>query len=208
MEQIPNCPKCQSEYTYEDGTMFVCPECAYEWSASEDVSAELEEVIKDANGNIINTVEKGDIITYKKNAEGNVEEAIIYHDYSVNKGKPSVEEQGWIKGDAAQQDDQRTVCAYVKRYFDGIVFLRYPNAASNKPFSADEMTGTALFKHDYAAPIMGGTAWIFDGREVKSATLKDYIESAEMLGFENSRPCYLTVNISRVNGGIFYTNVD
>lgn len=164
--------------------------------------------IKDANGNIINTVEKGDIITYKKNAEGNVEEAIIYHDYSVNKGKPSVEEQGWIKGEASQGDDQVTVCAYVKRYNDGIVYLRYPDAASNKPFSADEMTGTALFEHDFAAPIMGGTAWIFDGREVKSATLKDYIESAEMLGFENSRACFLTFNISRANGGIFYTNVD
>lgn len=63
MEQIPNCPKCQSEYTYEDGTMFVCPECAYEWSASEDVSAELEEVIKDANGNVL---QDGDTVSVIK----------------------------------------------------------------------------------------------------------------------------------------------
>ena len=28
---LPNCPKCNSEYTYEDGVLLVCPECAYEW---------------------------------------------------------------------------------------------------------------------------------------------------------------------------------
>ena len=32
MENLPNCPKCNSEYTYEDGSLLVCPECAYEWS--------------------------------------------------------------------------------------------------------------------------------------------------------------------------------
>ncbi|MHC5865719.1 zinc ribbon domain-containing protein YjdM, partial [Streptococcus pyogenes] len=24
METLPNCPKCQSEYVYEDGLMLVC----------------------------------------------------------------------------------------------------------------------------------------------------------------------------------------
>ena len=33
MMELPNCPKCGSPYTYEDGTMLVCPECAHEWSA-------------------------------------------------------------------------------------------------------------------------------------------------------------------------------
>ncbi len=32
MDQYPNCPKCNSEYTYQDGSLFVCPECGYEWS--------------------------------------------------------------------------------------------------------------------------------------------------------------------------------
>jgi len=32
MENIPNCPECGSEYTYEDGELYVCPECAHEWS--------------------------------------------------------------------------------------------------------------------------------------------------------------------------------
>ena len=33
MDKLPNCPKCNSEYTYEDGSLLVCPECAYEWTA-------------------------------------------------------------------------------------------------------------------------------------------------------------------------------
>ncbi len=28
MAMLPNCPKCNSEYTYEDGNFLVCPECA------------------------------------------------------------------------------------------------------------------------------------------------------------------------------------
>lgn len=32
MSNLPRCPKCSSEYTYEDGAMYVCPECAHEWS--------------------------------------------------------------------------------------------------------------------------------------------------------------------------------
>ena len=52
MSKLPNCPKCQSEYTYEDGTQLICPECAHEWSADaeEDVTVR---VIKDANGNAL-----------------------------------------------------------------------------------------------------------------------------------------------------------
>jgi protein PhnA len=62
MEQLPNCPKCQSAYTYEDGVMLVCPECAYEWSLTEDSSDEVE-VIKDANGN---ELKDGDTVTVIK----------------------------------------------------------------------------------------------------------------------------------------------
>ena len=32
MSKLPHCPQCNSEYTYEDGIMLVCPECAHEWS--------------------------------------------------------------------------------------------------------------------------------------------------------------------------------
>ena len=63
MEQLPNCPKCNSEYTYEDGSLLVCPECAYEWSASEANAAEEANVIKDANGNVL---QDGDAVTVIK----------------------------------------------------------------------------------------------------------------------------------------------
>ena len=36
MSSLPNCPKCNSEYTYEDGVLFVCPECSYEWAHEEE----------------------------------------------------------------------------------------------------------------------------------------------------------------------------
>ncbi|SHH31816.1 zinc ribbon domain-containing protein YjdM [Tepidibacter thalassicus] len=55
MFSLPNCPKCNSEYTYQDGSIFVCPECAHEWTLElEDENNEDKRVIKDANGNILN----------------------------------------------------------------------------------------------------------------------------------------------------------
>lgn len=64
MAALPNCPKCKSEYTYEDGNMFVCPECAHEWS-QQVVSENNEEqqVVKDSNGNVLND---GDAVTVIK----------------------------------------------------------------------------------------------------------------------------------------------
>ncbi|SEG25406.1 zinc ribbon domain-containing protein YjdM [Paenibacillus sp. UNC499MF] len=54
MSNLPNCPACNSEYTYEDGNLLVCPECAHEWNSdSESGNGEEEKVVKDANGNIL-----------------------------------------------------------------------------------------------------------------------------------------------------------
>ncbi len=54
MSNLPKCPKCGSEYTYEDGSMFVCPECAHEWSKSAVAeSADEALVVKDAHGNLL-----------------------------------------------------------------------------------------------------------------------------------------------------------
>lgn len=63
MAAYPNCPKCNSEYTYEDGTNFVCPECAHEWStnATEQESDTL--IVKDAHGNLL---VDGDAVTVIK----------------------------------------------------------------------------------------------------------------------------------------------
>ncbi|OMC65876.1 alkylphosphonate utilization protein [Paenibacillus odorifer] len=64
MSTLPNCPKCNSEYTYEDGSLLVCPECAHEWSLdTEAESREENKVVRDANGNILND---GDAITIIK----------------------------------------------------------------------------------------------------------------------------------------------
>ncbi|SFM59324.1 phosphonoacetate hydrolase [Halopseudomonas pachastrellae] len=49
MSELPHCPACQSTYTYQDGLLFVCPECAHEWSEADSNSD--SNTIKDANGN-------------------------------------------------------------------------------------------------------------------------------------------------------------
>ena len=49
-DSLPPCPTCGSAYTYEMGTLMVCPECAHEWSPSEAAEEAAAAVIKDANG--------------------------------------------------------------------------------------------------------------------------------------------------------------
>ena len=64
MSDLPHCPQCKSEYTYEQGDLYVCPECGHEWSkhAAAD-SAEQARVWKDANGNLL---QDGDSVTVIK----------------------------------------------------------------------------------------------------------------------------------------------
>jgi len=63
MTALPPCPKCKSAFTYEDGDLLICPECAHEWP--KNAAAEVEEklVVKDAYGNILND---GDSVTVIK----------------------------------------------------------------------------------------------------------------------------------------------
>lgn len=63
MSQLPACPQCHSEYTYEDGIQFVCPECGHEWSEADAAVAEAGSVIRDANGN---ELQDGDTVTVIK----------------------------------------------------------------------------------------------------------------------------------------------
>ncbi len=63
MSQLPNCPQCNSEYTYEDGEMYVCPECGHEWGKGEAAAADEGVVAIDANGN---RLEDGDTVTVIK----------------------------------------------------------------------------------------------------------------------------------------------
>ena len=65
MSSLPKCPKCSSQYTYEDGPLYVCPECSHEWSKeaiSESTADKL--VVRDAFGNIL---QDGDAVTMIKN---------------------------------------------------------------------------------------------------------------------------------------------
>ncbi|MFJ7909523.1 zinc ribbon domain-containing protein YjdM [Kitasatospora sp. NPDC096204] len=66
-DNLPPCPQCSSEYTYEMNALMVCPECAHEWVPAEGDSAASpdagERVIKDAVGNVLND---GDTVTVIK----------------------------------------------------------------------------------------------------------------------------------------------
>ncbi len=64
MSDLPHCPQCQSEFTYADGELYICPECAHEWSAqAENVTVDPEKTWKDANGNVL---QNGDSVTIIK----------------------------------------------------------------------------------------------------------------------------------------------
>jgi protein PhnA len=64
MSSLPKCPKCGSEYTYEDGMLYVCPECAHEWAKDAAVeSGEKMSVVRDAHGNELHD---GDSVTVIK----------------------------------------------------------------------------------------------------------------------------------------------
>ncbi len=65
MAELPQCPECASEYTYENGILLICPECAHEWSLDDTRGAETgnDSTIRDANGN---TLTDGDTVTVIK----------------------------------------------------------------------------------------------------------------------------------------------
>ncbi|CCG41403.1 zinc ribbon domain-containing protein YjdM [Magnetospirillum molischianum] len=59
------CPECNSENVYNDGSLWVCPECAHEWNpeaAAGDVGAG-DTGVRDANGNVLSD---GDAVTVIK----------------------------------------------------------------------------------------------------------------------------------------------
>jgi protein PhnA len=62
---LPPCPSCGSVYTYEDGPLYMCPECAHEWApaAAESPAAPADAVIRDAVGNAL---ADGDTVTVIK----------------------------------------------------------------------------------------------------------------------------------------------
>jgi protein PhnA len=53
MSEMPSCAKCHSNFVYQDGTLYVCPECGYEWLPTDEAAAPVGLVVKDANGNLL-----------------------------------------------------------------------------------------------------------------------------------------------------------
>lgn len=65
MSEMPPCPQCQSVYTYEDRGLYICPECAHEWSSSAGTGNDDtgKKIVRDANGT---TLADGDTVTVIK----------------------------------------------------------------------------------------------------------------------------------------------
>lgn len=67
MSAEPKCPKCDCEYTYQDGALWVCPQCSYEWGAQVESHAEEipmdDNLVRDSNGNVLTD---GDSVTVIK----------------------------------------------------------------------------------------------------------------------------------------------
>jgi protein PhnA len=63
MNTLPPCPKCNCEYTYEDGDLLICPECAHEWTPEAAPFPQELRVWKDAHGNVLHD---GDAVTLIK----------------------------------------------------------------------------------------------------------------------------------------------
>ena len=58
---LPACPKCNSEYVYQDQSLLICPECTYEWNPQEPDEDAV--IVKDANGTLLTD---GDKVTVAK----------------------------------------------------------------------------------------------------------------------------------------------
>ena len=64
MSDLVKCPKCESEYTYENGALTVCSMCFHEWN-QEELAAQKDKEGKvfDANGN---ELQNGDSVVVVK----------------------------------------------------------------------------------------------------------------------------------------------
>ena len=64
MNDLPACPQCGSNLTYEDASLYVCPECAHEWP--KDAAASTEEQARVTRDAVGNELHDGDTVTVIK----------------------------------------------------------------------------------------------------------------------------------------------
>ncbi len=78
MSDLPACPKCASEYTYQDGSMLICPSCAHEWmpgaATPETIDAVEDAAVRDANGNVL---QSGDSVIVLKDLKVKGSSAVV-----------------------------------------------------------------------------------------------------------------------------------
>jgi protein PhnA len=65
MSTLPACQKCKSEFIYEDGISYICPECGHEWSKEDNAASTQDDtkIYYDASGNVL---QDGDTVTIIK----------------------------------------------------------------------------------------------------------------------------------------------
>ncbi len=67
-DELPPCPECTSAFTYELGSLLVCPECAHEWALGDPESESMENArqVRDSVGNVL---AEGDTVTIVKDVK-------------------------------------------------------------------------------------------------------------------------------------------
>lgn len=95
MPNTPACPQCTLENTYPDGDNYVCADCGYEWpqagAAAED---EGERIVKDANGNVL---QSGDTV-------------VVIKDLKVKGSSTTLKQGSKIKGIRIVDGDHEVDC--------------------------------------------------------------------------------------------------
>lgn len=71
---LPNCPKCESDLTYQDGSLLICPMCGHEWTQEETDAAAEAMIIRDSVGN---ELQDGDAVTVVKDLKIKGSSAVI-----------------------------------------------------------------------------------------------------------------------------------